>query len=72
MELGGNAPFIVFDDVSIDNAAAGAMASISAMLEKSECSNRILVQGGIYARFAEKLTIEVNRLALWSIRLLPK
>ncbi|WP_320837067.1 aldehyde dehydrogenase family protein [Zhongshania sp.] len=60
MELGGNAPFIVFDDVSIDNAAAGAMASISAMLEKSECSNRILVQGGIYARFAEKLTIEVK------------
>ncbi len=60
MELGGNAPFIVFDDASIDNAAAGAMASVSAMLEISECSNRILVQDGIYDRFAERLTIEVK------------
>jgi len=56
MELGGNAPFIVFDDADLDQAVAGAMASkFRNAGQTCVCANRILVQDGIYDAFAEKL-----------------
>ncbi len=63
MELGGNAPFIVFDDVDIDEAIAGAMASkFRNAGQTCICSNRILVQDTIYDLFIEKLTSAVKQL----------
>ena len=57
MELGGNAPFIVFDDADIDRAVAGALASkFRNAGQTCVCANRILVQDGVYDAFAEKLT----------------
>ncbi len=57
MELGGNAPFIVFDDADLDAAIAGAMASkFRNAGQTCVCTNRILVQDGVYDAFAEKLT----------------
>lgn len=57
LELGGNAPFIVFDDADIDAAVEGTLASKYRNSGQTCVSaNRILVQDGIYARFAEKLT----------------
>ena len=56
MELGGNAPFIVFDDADVDQAVEGAM--ISKYRNNGQtcvCANRIYVQSGIYDEFAEKL-----------------
>ncbi|MFQ8432455.1 NAD-dependent succinate-semialdehyde dehydrogenase [Amaricoccus sp. W119] len=56
MELGGNAPFIVFDDADIDAAVEGAM--ISKYRNNGQtcvCANRIYVQAGVYDAFAEKL-----------------
>jgi succinate-semialdehyde dehydrogenase/glutarate-semialdehyde dehydrogenase len=61
MELGGNAPFIVFDDADIDKAVEGAM--ISKYRNNGQtcvCANRIYVQAGIYDAFAEKLSAAVN------------
>jgi succinate-semialdehyde dehydrogenase/glutarate-semialdehyde dehydrogenase len=61
MELGGNAPFIVFDDANIDAAVEGAM--ISKFRNNGQtcvCANRIYVQSGVYDLFAEKLTAAVN------------
>jgi len=56
LELGGNAPFIVFDDADLDAAVAGAMASKYRNAGQTcVCANRILVQSGIYDRFAAKL-----------------
>lgn len=56
MELGGNAPFIVFDDADIDAAVAGAIISKYRNAGQTcVCSNRILVQDGIYDRFVAKL-----------------
>ncbi len=56
MELGGNAPFIVFDDADIDKAVAGAMASkFRNAGQTCVCANRILVQDSVYDAFAEKL-----------------
>ncbi|KAM6910020.1 succinate-semialdehyde dehydrogenase, mitochondrial [Xenentodon cancila] len=56
MELGGHAPFIVFDSADIDKAVAGAMASkFRNSGQTCVCSNRFLVQTGIYDRFVEKL-----------------
>lgn len=56
MELGGNAPFIVFDDADLDLAVAGAMASkFRNAGQTCVCANRIFVQNGIYDKFAEKL-----------------
>lgn len=56
LELGGNAPFIVFDDADIDAAVAGAMASkFRNAGQTCVCSNRIYVQAGVYDAFAEKL-----------------
>ncbi len=65
LELGGNAPFIVFDDADLDKAVAGAMASKYRNAGQTcVCANRILVQQGVYEAFAEKLTAEVRKLAV--------
>ncbi|ACL58639.1 NAD-dependent succinate-semialdehyde dehydrogenase [Methylobacterium nodulans] len=65
LELGGNAPFIVFDDADLDLAVAGAMASkFRNAGQTCVCANRILVQEGIYDRFAARLSEAVTRLAL--------
>ena len=56
LELGGNAPFIVFDDADIDAAVEGAMASkFRNTGQTCVCANRILVQDGVYDQFAAKL-----------------
>ncbi len=63
MELGGNAPFIVFDDADLDAAVAGAIASkYRNMGQTCVCANRLLVQDGVYDAFAEKLTRAVAAL----------
>ncbi|WP_289036034.1 NAD-dependent succinate-semialdehyde dehydrogenase [uncultured Roseibium sp.] len=61
MELGGNAPFIVFDDADIDRAVAGAIASkFRNSGQTCVCANRIYVQAGIYDAFAAKLKAAVE------------
>jgi succinate-semialdehyde dehydrogenase / glutarate-semialdehyde dehydrogenase len=56
LELGGNAPFIVFDDADLDAAVAGALASKYRNTGQTcVCANRLLVQAGIYDRFVAKL-----------------
>ncbi len=63
MELGGNAPFIVFDDADLDAAVQGAMASKYRNTGQTcVCANRILVQAGVYDAFAEKLAAAVAKL----------
>ena len=63
MELGGNAPFIVFDDADLDAAVAGAIASkFRNSGQTCVCVNRFLVQRGIVGRFAEKLAAAVRGL----------
>jgi len=63
LELGGNAPFIVFDDADLDAAVQGALASkYRNSGQTCVCANRILVQAAIYDRFAEKLAGEVAKL----------
>ncbi|GFE60564.1 NADP-dependent succinate-semialdehyde dehydrogenase [Geobacter sp. AOG2] len=63
MELGGNAPFIVFDDADVDAAVEGAIASKYRNTGQTcVCTNRFLVQAGVYDAFAEKLSIAVARL----------
>ncbi|MCC6610771.1 MAG: NADP-dependent succinate-semialdehyde dehydrogenase [Burkholderiales bacterium] len=63
MELGGNAPFIVFDDADLDAAADGAIASkYRNNGQTCVCANRILVQDKVYDAFAEKLAQRVNKL----------
>ena len=63
MELGGNAPFIVFDDADLDEAVKGAMASKYRNTGQTcVCANRLLVQDGVYERFAEKLVAAVRQL----------
>jgi succinate-semialdehyde dehydrogenase/glutarate-semialdehyde dehydrogenase len=65
MELGGNAPFIVFDDANVDAAVAGAMASKYRNAGQTcVCTNRFLVQAGIYESFTRKLTLAVKQLKL--------
>lgn len=60
MELGGNAPFIVFDDADLDAAVAGAMASkFRNNGQTCVCANRIYVQAGVYDAFAAKLRAAV-------------
>ena len=63
MELGGNAPFIVFDDADLDAAVEGAM--ISKFRNNGQtcvCANRIYVQAGVYDAFAAKLAVAVGKL----------
>jgi succinate-semialdehyde dehydrogenase/glutarate-semialdehyde dehydrogenase len=63
MELGGNAPFIVFDDADLDAAVEGAMlCKFRNNGQTCVCANRIYVQAGVYDAFAEKLTAAVNKL----------
>jgi len=63
MELGGNAPFIVFDDADLDLAITGVMASKYRNTGQTcVCTNRILVQEGIYDNFIEKLCEAVKSL----------
>ena len=65
MELGGNAPFIVFDDADLDAAVAGAMISKYRNAGQTcVCANRMLVQEGIYDEFAEKLAAAVSQLKM--------
>jgi succinate-semialdehyde dehydrogenase/glutarate-semialdehyde dehydrogenase len=61
LELGGNAPFIVFDDADLDAAVAGAMASKYRNTGQTcVCANRLLVQAGVYDAFVAKL-VEATR-----------
>ena len=63
LELGGNAPFIVFDDADLDQAVIGAMASKYRNTGQTcVCTNRILVQAGVYDAFAAKLATAVAAL----------
>ncbi len=63
LELGGNAPFIVFDDADLDAATEGAIASKYRNAGQTcVCANRILVQGGVYDAFADKLAQKVRGL----------
>jgi succinate-semialdehyde dehydrogenase/glutarate-semialdehyde dehydrogenase len=63
MELGGNAPFIVFDDADLDAAVVGAIASKYRNTGQTcVCANRILVQDGVYDAFAAKLKAAVEAL----------
>ncbi len=67
MELGGNAPFIVFDDADLDAAVEGAMASKYRNAGQTcVCANRMLVQDGIYDAFAAKLAEAVTGLKVGS------
>ncbi|RUV28673.1 MULTISPECIES: NAD-dependent succinate-semialdehyde dehydrogenase [unclassified Mesorhizobium] len=61
LELGGNAPFIVFDDADLDNAVEGVIVSkFRNGGQTCVCANRILVQEGVYDAFAEKLSRRVT------------
>lgn len=63
LELGGNAPFIVFDDADLDAAIQGVMASkYRNSGQTCVCANRILVQSGVYEAFTEKLIEAVEAL----------
>jgi succinate-semialdehyde dehydrogenase / glutarate-semialdehyde dehydrogenase len=63
LELGGNAPFIVFDDADLDAAVEGAMVSKYRNAGQTcVCANRIYVQDGVYDAFAEKLVAAVAKL----------
>ncbi len=63
LELGGNAPFIVFDDADVDQAVQGAMISkYRNSGQTCVCANRIFVQDGIYDTFVKKLVAEVEKL----------
>ncbi len=61
LELGGNAPFIVFDDADLDTAVSGAITSkFRSSGQTCVCANRIFVQRGIYDAFAEKFAAQVR------------
>ncbi|WP_292051822.1 MULTISPECIES: NAD-dependent succinate-semialdehyde dehydrogenase [unclassified Brevundimonas] len=63
LELGGNAPFIVFDDADIDAAVQGAVASKYRNAGQTcVCTNRFYVQAGVYDQFVEKMKVEVEKL----------
>lgn len=63
LELGGNAPFIVFDDADVDSAVEGAMASKYRNAGQTcVCANRIYVQDGVYDEFVEKFAAKVKGL----------
>jgi len=65
LELGGNAPFIVFDDADLDSAVDGAMVSKYRNAGQTcVCANRIYVQAGVYDAFLEKLLAKVTTLKL--------
>ena len=63
LELGGNAPFIVFDDADVDSAVEGAMASKYRNAGQTcVCANRLYVQNGVYDEFVEKFATKVKAL----------
>jgi succinate-semialdehyde dehydrogenase/glutarate-semialdehyde dehydrogenase len=63
LELGGNAPFIVFDDADLDSAVEGAMASKYRNAGQTcVCANRLYVQEGVYDAFVQKLAAQVSTL----------
>jgi len=65
MELGGNAPFIVFDDADLDEAVKGAMiCKFRNAGQTCVCANRLLVQEGVYDEFAAKLMVAMEGLKL--------
>jgi succinate-semialdehyde dehydrogenase/glutarate-semialdehyde dehydrogenase len=65
LELGGNAPFVVFDDADLDAAVAGVMASkFRNGGQTCVCANRVFVQQGIYETFADKLAAAVSKLVV--------
>ena len=65
MELGGNAPFIVFDDADLDEAVVGAMASkFRNTGQTCVCANRLLVQDSVYEAFSRKLAAEVAKMRI--------
>ncbi|MFT5137784.1 MAG: succinate-semialdehyde dehydrogenase/glutarate-semialdehyde dehydrogenase [Arenicella sp.] len=65
MELGGNAPFIVFDDANINDAIQGALISkFRNAGQTCVCTNRVFVQAGVYQEFADKLTAAVSTISL--------
>ena len=65
MELGGNAPFIVFDDADIDAAVDGAIASkFRNAGQTCVCTNRLLIHSAVYDDFVEKLTAKVSQLTV--------
>ena len=65
LELGGNAPFIVFDDADLDKAVEGAIAAkYRNMGQTCVCANRILVQDGVYDAFAAKLAERVSKMKI--------
>ena len=65
MELGGNAPFIVFDDADLDEAVAGAIMCKSRNNGQTcVCANRIYVQAGVYDAFAEKLAAALSKMKI--------
>ena len=65
MELGGNAPFVVFDDADLDAAVEGAMASkFRNAGQTCVCANRLYVQAGVYDAFIDKLAVAVGKLKI--------
>jgi len=67
LELGGNAPFIVFDDADLDAAADGALASkYRNSGQTCVCANRVFVQDGVYDKFAKKLAEKVEAMKVGS------
>ena len=65
MELGGNAPFIVFDDADIDAAVAGAIVSkFRNAGQTCVCANRIYVQNKVYDEFAKKLAAQITKMTV--------
>jgi succinate-semialdehyde dehydrogenase/glutarate-semialdehyde dehydrogenase len=65
LELGGNAPFIVFDDADLDSAADGALASKYRNAGQTcVCANRIYVQASVYDAFLEKLTAKAQAIVV--------
>jgi len=65
MELGGNAPFIVFDDADVDAAVAGTIVSKYRNAGQTcVCANRLLVQEGVYDEFVDKLKTALNGMTL--------
>lgn len=65
LELGGNAPFIVFDDADLDDAVEGAVASkFRNTGQTCVCANRLLVQSGVYEEFAQRLAKRVGAMVV--------
>ena len=63
MELGGHAPFVVFEDANIDEAVTGAMQSkFRNSGQTCICANRIFVHEKVYDEFLDKFTQEVNKI----------